>query len=250
MIGDVRGRSVLIIGGTRGIGNAIARRFAQCGARVTLTGRDESRARAAAAAIGDEAIGLALDVRERAAVTSVITETAALGGMPAALIYCAGISPAYTSAEKLGATEWDEILATNLTGAFLAAQAFARAAVAAAKPGSIVLIGSIAGLVGAGRLAAYAASKAALTGLAKSMAWDWARYGIRVNVLAPGWVQTEMTAGVRSSESLSQMIAARTPQARMASPDEIADLAIYLASDSASFATGAVFTLDGGWTAG
>jgi NAD(P)-dependent dehydrogenase (short-subunit alcohol dehydrogenase family) len=254
MIADVRGRSVLIIGGTRGIGNAIARRFAEVGATVALTGRDESSARAAAAAIGAGTIGLALDVRDRGAIAGVVegvVEGAArASGAPAALVYCAGISPVYTSAEKHAVAAWDEILAVNVTGAFLAAQSFARAAIASAKPASIVFIGSVAGLVGAGRLAAYSASKAALTGLAKSMAWDWARFGIRVNVLAPGWVETDMTAGMRTNETLSQMIAGRTPQARMATPEEIADLAIYLASDSASFATGAVYTLDGGWTAG
>jgi NAD(P)-dependent dehydrogenase (short-subunit alcohol dehydrogenase family) len=250
MIADVRGRPVLIIGGTRGIGNAIARRFAEGGASVTLTGRDESSARAAATAIGAGAIGLALDVRDRGAIAGVVESAMRGRGAPAALVYSAGISPVYTSAEKHAVAAWDEILAINVTGAFLAAQSFARAAIANAKPASIVFIGSIAGLVGAGRLAAYSASKAALTGLAKSMAWDWARYGIRVNVLAPGWVETDMTAGMRTSETLSQMIAARTPQGRMATPEEIADLAIYLASDSASFATGAVYTLDGGWTAG
>ena len=99
-------------------------------------------------------------------------------------------------------------------------------------------------------MAAYSASKAALTGLAKSLAWDWARYGIRVNVLAPGWVETDMTAGMREHEGLRKWIEGRTPLGRMADPDEIADLAVFLVSDSARFATGAVFALDGGWTSG
>ena len=250
MIADVRQKSVLVVGGTRGIGNAIARRLVQCGAIVGLTGRDENTSRAAAASIGAGAAGYALDVRDRAAIEAVVKKfDSDLDGADA-LVYSAGISPTFTSADKLDAAAWDAIVEVNLTGAFLTAQAFARCSLARAKPASIVFIGSIAGTVGAGRLAAYSASKAALVGLAKSMAWDWAAKGIRVNVLAPGWVKTELTAGMRKSESLSKWIESRTPQGRMADADEIADLAVYLVSDSASFATGAVFSLDGGWTAG
>jgi NAD(P)-dependent dehydrogenase (short-subunit alcohol dehydrogenase family) len=250
MIADVRGKSALVVGGTRGIGNAIARRFAQGGAIVGVTGRDEAAARAAADAIGGGAIGYALDVRDRGAIEAVVKRFDADRDGADALVYSAGISPAFTSAEKLDAAEWDAILEVNLTGAFLTAQAFARCSLARSRASSIVFIGSTAGLVGAGRLSAYSASKAALTGLAKSLAWDWARKGIRVNVLAPGWVESDMTAGMRKSESLSKWIESRTPQGRMATTEEIADLAVFLASDSASFATGAVFTLDGGWTAG
>lgn len=250
MIADVREKSVLVVGGTRGIGNAIARRFAQAGAVVGVTGRDAAAALAAADAIGNSAIGYALDVRDRGAIDTVVKRFDSDRGGAEALVYSAGISPAFTSADKLDADAWDVILEINLTGAFLTAQAFARCSIARSKPSSIVFIGSVAGLVGAGRLAAYSASKAALTGLAKSLAWDWARRNIRVNVLAPGWVESDMTAGMRKSESLSKWIESRTPQGRMATPEEIADLAVYLASDSASFATGAVFTLDGGWTAG
>jgi NAD(P)-dependent dehydrogenase (short-subunit alcohol dehydrogenase family) len=249
-IGDVRGSSALVIGGTRGIGNAIAQRLAQGGAFVGLTGTDAPAAVQAARAIGDAVVGSALDVRDRHEVENVIAGFAAWRNGADALVYSAGISPAFTSAEKLDVADWDAILAVNLTGAFLASQAFAREAIARSKPASIVLLGSIAGSAGAGRLAAYAASKAALIGLAKSLAWDWARYGIRVNVLAPGWVATDMTDGMRKSDSLSRWIQNRTPQGRMAAPGEIADLAVFLCSGSASFATGAVFSLDGGWSVG
>ena len=250
MIGDVRGKSALVIGGTRGIGNAIARRLAEGGASVGITGRDASAAQDAARALGEGAAGYALDVRDRHAIDAVVDRFVADRNAADVLIYGAGISPAFTSAEKLDVADWDAIVAVNLTGAFLCAQAFARNAIARRAPASIVFIGSVAGLVGAGRLAAYSATKAALLGLAKSLAWDWARRDIRVNVIAPGWVETDLTAGMRKHEALAGWIASRTPQGRMATPDEIADAAVFLASDSASFATGAVFTLDGGWTAG
>lgn len=249
MIGDVRDKAVLVVGGTRGIGLSIARRLAQSGATVGITGRDAEHATEIARSIGERTIGYGLDVRDRGAVERVIAAFAT-SNRADGLVYSAGISPVYTSSEKLDREAWDAILAVNLTGAFACAQAFARGAIDRGAPSSIVFIGSIAGIAGAARLAAYAASKAGLTGLTKTLAWDWARYRIRVNVLAPGWVQTDMTAGMRTSESLTKWIESRTPQGRMASPDEIADLAVFLISDSASFATGSVLTLDGGWTSG
>jgi NAD(P)-dependent dehydrogenase (short-subunit alcohol dehydrogenase family) len=249
MIADVRGKSVLVIGGTRGIGFAAAKRFADVGAAVALTGRSEDAAREAARGAGAVA-GYALDVRDRDAIAGVVERFAKERGGADALVYSAGVSPAFTSAEKLGLSDWDEILAVNATGAFVAAQAFARIAIASQRAAAIVFIGSVAGVVGAGRLAAYSASKAALIGLAKSVAWDWARHRIRVNVIAPGYVETDMTTGIRNSESISKLILSRTPQARIAAPEEIADLAVFLASESASFATGSVYTLDGGWTSG
>jgi NAD(P)-dependent dehydrogenase (short-subunit alcohol dehydrogenase family) len=249
MIGDVRGRCVLVIGGTRGIGFAIAERLGAEGARVGLTGRSEGAARKAAAKVAN-GTAYALDVTDRPSIGRAVERFASDHGAADALIYSAGISPAFTSAEKLDVAAWDDIVAVNQTGAFIAAQAFARIAIAHARPASIVFVGSVAGISGAGRLAAYSATKAALVGLAKSLAWDWARHRIRVNVIAPGYVETDMTEGVRGSESLARMILSRTPQGRMAAPGEIADLVVFLASDSASYATGSVFTLDGGWTSG
>ena len=104
-------------------------------------------------------------------------------------------------------------------------------------------------LVGDPRLVAYTASKAGLAGMAKTMALDWARYGIRVNTVAPGYVATDLTAGLQSNERLRRSLTDRTPQHRLAEPKEIADLVVFLASDSAGFVTGAVYPIDGGWTA-
>jgi len=251
MIGDVTGKAVFVIGGTRGIGYAIAVRLVQGGALVGITGRSGDAAKTAAESIHkDDVWGYGLDVSDRDAIIDVIRRFDAERDGFDALVYSAGVSPTYTSGEKLDVADWDSILSVNLTGAFVAATAFARHAIERGRSGSIVLVGSIAGTAGAARLTAYSASKAGLVGLAKSLALDWARYGIRVNVLAPGWVETDMTTGVRASDSLSNWIKSRTPQGRMAKPEEIADMATFLVSASASFATGAVFTLDGGWTTG
>jgi len=250
VIGDVKGKSILVIGGTRGIGLAIARRLAEGGASVGLTGRDIEAAENVAMTIGANAKGYALDVADRTAVGMVVKRFDGERDGFDALVYSAGISPTYASGEKLDVADWDSILNVNLTGAFVAAKAFARHAIERGRAASIVFIGSIAGTTGAARLTAYSASKAGLVGLAKSLALDWARHRIRVNVLAPGWVETDMTTGVRASDTLSKWIESRTPQGRMAKPEEIADMATFLVSDSASFATGAVVLLDGGWTAG
>lgn len=251
-IADVREKAVLVVGGSRGIGRAIAARFAELGAEVALTARSAEKASEVASSIaedhGGEVSGHALDVTDRAGIREVVGGFEPRSGVPDVLVYNAGISPVYASAEKVSEEDWDAIIATNLTGAFVAAQAFARRLIPEERPGSIVLIGSINSLVGDPRLVAYTASKAGLAGLSKTLSLDWARYGIRVNTVAPGYVATDLTSGLQQNEHLRRAITDRTPLGRLADPAEIADLVVFLASDSASFITGAVYPLDGGWT--
>ena len=251
-IANVQGKAVLVVGGSRGIGRAIAERFAGLGAEVGLTARGADRASEVAASVaeahGQPVSGYALDVTDRAQIREVVQGFEPRSGVPDVLIYNAGISPVYASAEKVGEEDWDAIIATNLTGAFLAAQTFARRLITEGRPGSIVLVGSINSIVGDPRLVAYTASKAGLAGMGKTLALDWARYGIRVNTVAPGYVATDLTSGLQQNEGLRTAITDRTPLNRMAEPAEIADLVVFLASDSSSFITGAVYPLDGGWT--
>jgi len=251
-IADVREKAVLVVGGSRGIGRAIAARFAGLGAEVALTARSADKASEVAASIAEEhggsVSGHALDVTDRARIREVVEGLEPQSGVPDVLVYNAGISPVFASAEKVSEEDWDAILATNLTGAFVAAQAFARRLIPEERPGSIVLIGSINSVVGDPRLVAYTASKAGLAGMSKTLSLDWARYGIRVNTVAPGYVATDLTSGLQQNEGLRKAITDRTPLGRLADPAEIADLVVFLASDSASFITGAVYPLDGGWT--
>ena len=251
-IANVQGKAVLVVGGSRGIGRALAERFAELGAEVGLTARGAGRASEVAASVaeahGQPVSGYALDVTDRAQIREVVQGFEPRSGVPDVLIYNAGISPVYASAEKVGEEDWDAIIATNLTGAFLAAQTFARRLITEGRPGSIVLVGSINSIVGDPRLVAYTASKAGLAGMGKTLALDWARYGIRVNTVAPGYVATDLTSGLQQNEGLRGAITDRTPLNRMAEPAEIADLVVFLASDSSSFITGAVYPLDGGWT--
>lgn len=252
-IADVQGKAVLVVGGTRGIGRAIAERFAELGAEVGLTARDVNKASEVADSLtetyGQPASGYALDVVDRAQISEVVEQFKSWSGTLDALVYNAGVSPVYASAEKIDEGAWDSIIATNLTGAFLTARAFARQLIAEEKPGSIVFIGSLNSIVGDSRLAAYTASKAGLAGMAKTMALDWARHGIHVNTVAPGYVATDLTAGLQQNEKLHRSITDRTPLNRLAEPSEIADMVVFLVSDSASFVTGTVLPVDGGWTA-
>ncbi len=252
-IANVQGKAVLVVGGTRGIGRAIVERFAELGAEVGLTGRDAGKASELATSLaktyGQPVSGHALDITDRAQIREAVQEFRSQRGTLDVLVYNAGVSPVYASAEKIDEEAWDSIIATNLTGAFLAAQTFARQLIDQSKSGSVVFIGSLNSIVGDPRLAAYTASKAGLAGMAKTMALDWARYDIRVNTVAPGYVTTDLTAGLQHNDKLRRALTDLTPLNRMAEPAEIADLVVFLASDSSSFITGGVYPVDGGWTA-
>ncbi|GGN02918.1 2-deoxy-D-gluconate 3-dehydrogenase [Thermus composti] len=239
----LEGLPVLVIGATRGIGLAVAQELLRRGARVGITGRDPDRVRSLAGTLG--VWGEALDVRDREAVPQVVgrfQEEVGLYG----LVYNAGVSPVFTRAERIGLEVWDEVLEVNLTGAFLAAKAFAGLL---EGQGSLVFVGSILSLRGGARLAAYTAAKAGLWGLARALALDWADRGIRVNLVAPGWTETEMTQGLREHPHLGQKILGGIPLARMARPEEVARMVAFLLEPENSYLTGGVYAVDGGVSA-
>ncbi|KPD32356.1 ABC transporter substrate-binding protein [Thermus scotoductus] len=240
----LEGWPVLVVGATRGIGLAVAEVLAAQGARVGITGRDPRRVEAVARSLG--AWGAALDVRNREAIQGVVARFAEEVGLYG-LVYNAGISPAFTRAEKLEPEVWDQVLAVNLTGAFLVAQAFAQRL---EGEGSIVLVGSVLSLKGGKRLAAYTAAKAGLWGLARSLALDWAERGIRVNLVAPGWTETEMTEGLRDHPVLGPKLLEGIPLGRMARPQEVARVVAFLLAPENGYLTGGVYAVDGGVSAG
>ena len=250
---SVTGQRVLVVGGARGIGKAIVHRLAEQQAIVTLTARDQSRAEQAALEISShsgnpEVHSLQLDVTNN--TDSDLNRWLTDNELPDTLIFNAGVSPSYSRPEKVTDQEWDLIFNTNLRGAFIAARCYARHLLEQNRPGSIIFVNSIAGLIGAKRLSAYAASKHGLTGLVKNLALEWAENKIRVNGLAPGWVRTDLTAGLQQNPVLEKQLIDSVPMGYLAEPEDIADIAVFLSSHSARYVTGATWSVDGGLTCG
>ncbi len=232
-----RGNDVLIIGGTSGIGEGIARGFHAEGATVTVTGASDAEAaafRTANPGIAAEA----LDVRDAAAITALFASLFRLDH----LIYCAGII-------RRGAEHDPEVFAQvidiNLTGAMRAATA-ARPLLAKTQ-GSILNMASMLSFQGGGLVPGYSASKGGIAQLTKSLAIAFAPDGIRVNAIAPGWIATPLTQALRDDPARNDPIMARTPLKRWGTPADIAGGAIYLASPIAGFVTGSVLVIDGGY---
>ncbi|MGH2519685.1 MAG: SDR family NAD(P)-dependent oxidoreductase, partial [Chloroflexota bacterium] len=163
------------------------------------------------------------------------------------LVNNAGISPYYKRAELLEPDEWCEVLDTNLTGAFRCVHAAAQALFA--SHGSVINISSIAGSHGAERLAAYGAAKGGLDALTRSLAIEWAARGVRVNAVAPAFLDTPMTQGIQANARLYEHLLSRSPSGRFGLPSEVVGAVIFLASPAASFITGQILSIDGGWTA-
>ena len=252
-IGDITGKRLLIIGASRGIGLALAARAAQLGATVHLTARGAQAAADTAATLaathGARVTGHALDIAASDATERLDAVLQATGELDA-LIYNAGVSPVYARPEHISDEAFDQITGVNLRGPFLAARAFAARCLMQGRPGTIVFIASVASLIGSPRLSAYGATKAGVLGLMRGLAVDWAADGIRVNAVAPGWVATDMTQGLQDNPRLHERLTARVPMGRFAQPDEIADVALFLVSDSARYVTGSVYSVDGGLLAG
>ena len=244
---DLTGRHVLVTGASSGLGRHFAGLLGRAGARLTLGARRaEALARTVSTveAEGGQAQAVVMDVADRAGIEAALDAAEARFGPVRVLVNNAGIT-ATTPTLDLTEAEWDGVIDTNLKGVFLVAQATARRMVAAKGGGSIVNVASILGLRVAGGLAPYAASKAAVLQLTKSMALDWARHGIRVNALAPGYVRTELNGAFFDSEPGKALIK-RVPQRRLGEAGELDGALLLLASDAGSYMTGSVIAVDGG----
>jgi 3-oxoacyl-[acyl-carrier protein] reductase len=248
---DLSGRVALVTGGTRGIGLATVRALAEAGATVVLTGRDEARAKEAASAAG-AAAGLALDVTDAKAVSSLVRGVAKEHGKLDIVVANAGIM----EDALLGMIREelvDTTLSTNVAGTLHTVQAAARAMMRKkASPAgdrgtntaSIVVLASIVGEHGSAGQTVYAASKAAVANIARSAAKELGRSGIRVNAVAPGVIETDLTAGL--SEDAKAENTGKTPLGRLGRAEDVANAIRFLVSDEASFITGQVLGVDGG----
>lgn len=230
----------VVVGGAKGIGLAIARRLAREGATVILTGRRADEVAAAADSIGSSARGIEADASSQADLERLVAEAERLHGRIDALVLNAGLSEPATIAEET-AEHFDRHFAVNVRGALFGIQA----ALPVLRDGaSVVLVGSIADVMGVTPFSTYGATKAALRSYARSWAAELAPRGIRVNVVAPGPTDTDMMAAV--SDEMRQTLIAPIPLGRMARVDEVASAAVFLLSDDASFITGAELCVDGG----
>lgn len=241
-------RSVLITGAARGIGWASAQLFVEKGWKVTIGDVDSGEARKRAAAYPDQMLALPLEVTDQASVEAAFAGHLAKWGGLDALVNNAGIQRHAPLAE-LSFENWRAVLDINLDGSFRCLQAAAKIMLPQGS-GAIVNLASVAATRGAAGRAPYAASKAAIVSLTKTAAVEWAALGLRVNAVAPGYVETDLVRNVIKEGRLDVgPILARTPQRRLADPAEIAKAIFFLCSDEASYVNGHVFHVDGGFEA-
>jgi 3-oxoacyl-[acyl-carrier protein] reductase len=239
---DLAGKVALVTGGTRGIGRSIAQTLRAAGARVALTGRDAERARAAAAELGDGVAGFGCELADPTQIEAAVAGAEAAFGPIDILVNNAGLTRDQILL-RMSESDWDTVLDANLKGAFLATRAVLKGMMKR-KAGRIINVTSIVGLIGNKGQANYAASKAGLIGLTKSVAKEYASRNILVNCVAPGFVETDMTGAlpVEARATLLQQIAL----GRLGRPEDIAGAVLFLASDMATYVTGQVLVVDGG----
>ena len=245
MMTSLANQVAVVTGAGRGIGRAIALKFAEAGADIVCVSRTAENSTKAAdevRAVGRKAWAHAIDVSDSKAVAAAAEKILAEAGRVDILVNNAGVTRDGLIM-RMSEEDWDTVLNTNLKGAFVFTKAFARAFIKQ-RSGRIINIASVIGLIGNAGQCNYAASKAALIGFTKSIARELASRGITVNALAPGFIETDMTAAL--SDEMRQEILARIPLNCLGKPDDIAEAALFLASPAARYITGQVLTVDGG----
>jgi len=249
---SLTGRTAVITGGGRGIGLACAEALSEAGARIVLLERDEDAARSGTAslsALGADVSWRLVDVVDPDALEAAADAIEREIGTVDILVCCAGIAISGVAAEVATAEQWRQVIDINLNGVFWSCQAFGRAMLERGR-GAIVNMGSMSGLVvnRPQEQASYNASKAAVHQLTKSLAAEWAKRGVRVNAVAPTYIDTPMTRYGMQDETLKHAWLDATPMGRVGRTDEVASVVLFLASEAASLLTGSIVVADAGYT--
>jgi NAD(P)-dependent dehydrogenase (short-subunit alcohol dehydrogenase family) len=245
---SLQGKKVLVTGGASGIGEAVAKFFVELGADVIIADIDETRMKAVEKAIGARG-SLRGDVSVEPAAERLVSETVARLGDLDILFNSAGIADVLAPTLDQELQRWQRILDINLRGTFLMCRAAGRVMLPK-KSGSIINVGSINGTLGFPRRTSYGASKAGVAAVTRALACEWGSSNVRVNAIAPGYIRTAMIDALEQENKIdSTRVDSRTPLGRMGLPEECAQVAAFLASDWASYVTGAILPVDGGWSA-
>jgi NAD(P)-dependent dehydrogenase (short-subunit alcohol dehydrogenase family) len=247
---DLTGKVAIVTGASKGIGEAIARGLAAFGARVVVGSRDKAGVEAVAQAIraaGGQALAVAAHVGDAGAVQQLVDAAVAAYGGVDVVVNNAAVNPVYGPLLAMNDAVFDKIMSVNVKGPLELARR-AHPVLARRGGGSVINVASVGGLSPEPMIAIYSASKAALISLTKSMAQEWGRDGIRVNAICPGLVQTKFSAALWQNPQVVMKFLQDVPLGRIAQPEEVAGLAVFLAGPAAGYCTGAVFTVDGGHT--
>jgi len=249
---DLTGRTALVTGAGRGIGFALARGLAQHGADVVLVARTGSELEAAREQIegqtGRKAWAFPFDLADLGGIERLFEEIVQAAGEVDILANCAGTTVREPT-EDASIENFNHVMEVNLTSVVLLSQAFCKHRRQAGKGGRIINIGSLACHAARPTIAAYACSKMGLLGLTRTLAVEWAKYGINVNAIGPGYIATELTAPLQADAEFSRWVLSKTPLARWGRPEDLVGTAVLLASPAGDFITGQIFYVDGGWTA-
>ncbi len=245
---DLSGKVAWITGAGRGLGRALAVGLAEAGARVAITSRNEDELREVVESLdGREALVVPGNVADAGAVRGIVGGIADQFGRVDVLVNMAGISPTVRPSEEVSDDEWARVLEVNLSGTFYCCREAGRLMLEKGS-GSIVNVSSVHGSTGVARMAAYGASKGGVENLTRSLAIEWATGGVRVNCIAPGYIETDLTRRYLRSR-FGDDVRASIPLGQPGRTADLVGAAVYLASDASSYVTGAVLPIDGGWTA-
>ncbi|EZF33742.1 2-dehydro-3-deoxy-D-gluconate 5-dehydrogenase [Trichophyton mentagrophytes] len=248
---SLQGKTALVTGGSRGIGRAMAVGLAEAGADIILVQRDASNTQTRNEILqktaGKSRVTIhAAELSDRTAAKAIVSSVTADGTVVDILLNCAGIQRRHPS-EAFPDQDWDEVLQVNLSAVFTLCREFGAYLLSRGASGSIINMGSLLSYQGGITVPAYAASKGGIAQLTKALSNEWAAKGIRVNAIAPGYIDTDMNTALIQDPVRSESISARIPAGRWGKPEDFKGIAVFLASDASAYVSGEMVNVDGGW---